>query len=120
MDMMIDVDPLQIAAEMRAQAKHAADKMFTEHYDGRDQYPCGFAWVAVTPKHRANTRLGRVERRVLENMGFEKSCYGRSYIIWNPGAHNCQNMYVKYEGARAAAMVLSGYGFQASAASRLD
>ena len=81
---------------------------------------CGFAWVTVYPKHKGNTRDGKLERRLLEEMGFRKDWTGKAYELWNPAQWPGQSMDVKEAGARAAAKVLQKYGYTAYAGSRAD
>ena len=86
----------------------------------KDAYACGFAWVTVYPKHKGNTRDGKIERKILENLGLRKDWTGKAYQLWNPSKYGCQNVDTLEEGARAAADVLKHYGFKAYAGSRLD
>jgi hypothetical protein len=81
---------------------------------------CGFAWVTIYPEHKGNTRDGKAERKVLEDMGFRKDYTGKAYEYWNPSKWGGQSMDVKEAGARAAADVLRKYGFTAYAGSRAD
>lgn len=81
---------------------------------------CGFAWVTVYPRHKGNTRDGKLERRLLEEMGFRKDWTGRAYELWNPSRWPGQSMDAKEAGARAAAQVLQKYGYTAYAGSRAD
>lgn len=110
----------QIKAEVRAKAFAAADSYFKTVLGGVDRYDCGFAWVTVYPEHKGNTRVGRAERKTLEALGLRKDWTGRAYELWNPAGYSVQNVDTLKAGARAAAEVLKGYGFRASAGSRLD
>lgn len=112
--------PAQIRAEMITEAKAAADKFFQEKLGGVDAYACGFAWVTVYPKHKGNTKAGRAEREVLREMGLKLDWTGKTFELWNPSGHGCQNVDTKEAGAVAAANVLKKYGFKAYAGSRLD
>lgn len=114
------MDVAQIRDEMTRAAQAAANAYFAEKLGGRDQYSCGFSWVNVIPAHKGNTRAGRAERAVLEQLGFRKDWTGREYQLWNPSGHNCQNIDVKEQGSRAAAEVLRRYGMNAYSDSRLD
>jgi len=105
-------------------AKAAAD-VATEGYlqlylGGEDDYPCGFAWVDVTPKHKGNTKDGKAERATLTEMGFKLDYTGKRFSMWNPSNSSLQNMDAKYVGAVAAANVLKEAGFNAAAGCRLD
>lgn len=115
-----DMETMQIKTEMLAQAKAAADKFYADSMGGRDWGGCGFAWVTVYPKHKGNTKLGKAERTVLRDMGFELDWTGKSFQLWNPSNHMAQNIDTKEAGARAAANVLRAHGFNAYAGSRLD
>ena len=109
-----------IRDEMLAAAHSAAEKFFKERLGGVDQYACGFAWLTVYPAHKGNTRAGRAERRVLEQMGFRKDWTGRAYEFWDPSKYPCQNVDTKEAGAIAAANILRAHGFDVHVGSRLD
>lgn len=81
---------------------------------GKDNYPCGFAWVNVQGI-KLSTKLGK-EFAALD---FRKS-YDGGIDIWNPSGSYVQNMDVKYEAACAYAQVLRKYGFKATARERMD
>ena len=115
-----EMETMQIKTEMLAQAKAAADKFYADSMGGKDWGGCGFAWVTVYPKHKGNTKLGKAERVVLRDMGFELDWTGKSFQYWNPSKHMAQNIDTKEAGARAAANVLRAHGFDAYAGSRLD
>ena len=103
-----------------ATAFRAADKFFMDTMGGQDAGACGFAWVTVYPEHKGNTKLGRAERKVLEQLGFSKDWTGKAYQLWNPAKYGCQNIDTLEAGARAAAELLQSYGYTAYAGSRLD
>jgi hypothetical protein len=109
-----------IKNEVATEAFNAADRFFNDKLGGQDQYACGFAWVTVFPEHKGNTRDGKTERKILENLGFRKDWTGKAYQLWNPSKFPCQNVDTLEEGARAAADVLKRHGFKAYAGSRLD
>ena len=109
-----------IRKEMLEQANSAAMDHLNKHYNGKDQYACGFAWVTIYPEHKGNTKAGRAERKLFEAMGFRKDWTGKAWEFWNPSQWPGQNIDVKEVGARAAAEVLRKYGFTAYAGSRLD
>lgn len=75
---------------------------------------CGFAWTSIY-KIKGNTKLGRA----LTAAGVRQS-YDRSFQLYNPAGWPGQSMDVKEAGARAAALVLRRYGFDAYAGSRAD
>jgi hypothetical protein len=125
---MIDtaVDTAAIALEMRTAASEAAYDYVNEwtaktggNAYGEPMY-CGFAWVTVYPQHKGNTRAGKAERKVLEQLGMRKDWTGKAYELWNPSGWAGQSMDVKERGATAAANVLRKYGFTAWAGSRAD
>jgi len=81
---------------------------------------CGFAWVTIHPEHKGNTKLGKLERRVIESMGFRKDWTGKAYQLWNCTGYAGQSMDVKEAGAQAYAEVLRSAGFKAYMGSRAD
>jgi hypothetical protein len=116
----------EIAQAMRTAASDAARdyvRAWTAKTGGNaygEPAYCGFAWVTVYPKHKGNTRQGRAERKVLEQMGFRKDWTGKAYELWNPSGWHGQSMDVKEAGAHAAALVLKSHGFTAYMGSRAD
>ena len=105
---------------IRATAFQAADLFEQTHYPNGGWGACGFAWVTVYPEHKGNTKLGKGERRVLEQMGFRKDWTGKAWQLWNPTGYAGQSMDVKEAGAQAYADVLRGAGFKAYMGSRAD
>jgi hypothetical protein len=114
------MDTTAIREEFETAARDAANQFFAEQMGGVDRGMCGFAWVTIYPKHKGNTRDGKIERRDIEALGFRKDWTGKAYECWNPSRHGAQNIETKEAGARAAAEVLKRYGFTAYAGSRLD
>jgi hypothetical protein len=107
--------------EMAKAAAVVASEGYLQIYlGGEDDYPCGFAWVDVMPKHKGNTKDGKAERATLTEMGFKLDHTGKKFTLWNPSQIYVQNMDTKYAGAVAAANVLKEAGFNASAGCRLD
>jgi hypothetical protein len=104
----------------KASAAVAAQAYVELYLGGEDDFPCGFAWVEVKPKHKGNTKDGKAERVVLKDMGFKLDHTGKIFSLWNPSQIYYQNMDAKYVGAVAAANVLKEAGFDAYACSRLD
>lgn len=120
------VNSAVVLAELRIAAREAAQdyinawtKATGGNAYGEPMY-CGFAWVTVYPQHKGNTKLGKAERKVLEQLGMRKDWTGRAYELWNPSGWAGQSMDVKEAGASAAATVLQRYGFTAYAGSRAD
>ena len=114
------VDTAKKAAE-QAQAKFLAE--WTANTGGNEYGEpmyCGFAWVTITPEHKGNTRLGKLERRVIEAMRFRKDWTGKAYQLWNCTGYAGQSMDVKEAGAQAYADVLRTAGFKAYMGSRAD
>lgn len=115
-----------VKEEMLTAARDAAQKFIDQwtRQTGGNQYGepmyCGFAWVTIYPEHKGNTRDGRAERKLIESMGFRKDYTGKAYEFWNPSQWHGQSMDVKEAGARAAADVLTKYGFKAYMSSRAD
>jgi len=114
------VDTARKAAE-GAQAKFLAEwPANTGGNEYGEPMYCGFAWVTIHPEHKGNTRLGTLERRVIESMGFRKDWTGKAYQLWNCTGYAGQSMDVKEAGAQAYAEVLRGAGFKAYMGSRAD
>jgi|TARA_B110000495_G_scaffold145895_1_gene128779 hypothetical protein len=103
-----------IVAKAKKAAYEAAGDYFVEKLDGKDTYPCGFAWVNIHGV-KGNTKLGRN----MKAAGIEQD-YTKAFQIWNPASINVQNVDVKEAGASAAAKVFESFGFKAYAGSRLD
>ena len=115
-----------IHTEATSAAKAAVATLLDEwnKQTGGNQYGepmyCGFAWVTIHPEHKGNTRLGKLERRVIESMGFKKDWTGKAYQLWNCTGYGGQSMDVKEVGAQAYADVLRTAGFKAYMGSRAD
>ena len=102
-------------------AAEAAQDFLDVNLDGKDNYPCGFAWVTFTPQNKGNTRDGKDERRMFEALGYRKDYTGKSWTLWNPSDNHCQNVDAKYAGARAYAdTFLAETGIKVYASERLD
>jgi hypothetical protein len=80
---------------------------------------CGFAWIYIYPEHKGNTKLGKQERKTLEDFGFEKDdCNPQKYILW---VHDFnQSLQKKTAYANAFADVLYAHGIRAGGQSRID
>ena len=113
--MTMGIDNIQAIHQKAQQAAHlAATKYFNENMGGKDNYPCGFAWVTVSEK--GSTKMGRA----LKAIGFRKA-YNGGLELWNPSGLLVQNVDVKEAGAEAYAEVLRNeLGVTAYAGSRLD
>jgi len=108
-----------IRDEMLTEAKRAATELYSKY--GTDHWgACGFAWTTIYPAHKGNTKAGKAERKLLEQLGFSKDWTGKSYQLWDPAKYGGQNIDIKEAGASAAADVLKRHGFKAYANSRLD
>ena len=112
---MMNLENIQ-AIHQRAQkaAQSVATKFLNERMGGKDNYPCGFAWVTVSEK--GSTKMGRA----LKAIGFRKAWKG-GLELWNPSGLLVQNVDVKEAGAEAYAEVLRNeLGVTAYAGSRWD
>lgn len=105
----------EILTEANTASVVAATTFFQEKLGGKDQYCCGFSWVEIYGI-RANSKLGKF----LTDAGIRKDSYRKCFIFHNETGVNCQNVDTKDAGSRAAAKVLTSYGFRAYATSRLD
>jgi hypothetical protein len=114
------MEPELLKTEMMLAAKKAANDYFNNVLGGQDRYPCGFAWVVISPEHKGNTIAGKSERKTYEQLGFRKDVTGKSYILSNPAKISCQNMDAIAAGCKVAAEVLKNYGFNAYYRSRID
>lgn len=112
---MENLNIAQIITDAKAIAKQASDKYFNEQLGGQDAYCCGFAWVNIYGI-RANSKVGKQ----LTALGIKKDDYYKSFMVWNPSEHNCQNIDTKFVGAEAFAKHLREQGFKAYPSSRLD
>lgn len=115
---MLNVTAEQFATihtEATKAAEQAAKEYFQTELNGRDSFPCGFAWVKVYGV-KLNTKLGKA----MKQFGFDKSYTGSGINLWDPSKLNCQNVDAKYSGAVAYAKVLKSYGINAVAESRWD
>ena len=126
MTTLLDINP-NIVAEQATNAANIAKDAFLAKWKestGGNEYGepmyCGFGWVQCTPEHKGNTKLGKAERRVLEQMGFRKDWTGKSYQLWNAGGYAGQSMDVKEAACQAYASVLNSYGIRAGVGSRAD
>ena len=103
-----------IVTRAKQAAYEAASDYLVEKLDGKDNYPCGFAWVNIYGI-KGNTKLGRA----MKQAGVKQD-YTKAFQIYNPSGVNVQNVDVKEAGAKAAAKVFESFGFKAYAGSRLD
>jgi hypothetical protein len=103
-----------IVGRAKEAAYEAASDYLVEKLDGKDNYPCGFAWVNIYGI-KGNTKLGRA----MKQAGVKQD-YTKAFQIYNPSGVSVQNVDVKEAGAEAAAKVFEAFGFKAYAGSRLD
>ena len=80
----------------------------------------GLLGLPIYPEHKGNTKAGKAERKIIEQLGFTKDWTGKAYQLWDPARYGGQNIDIKEAGAVAAADVLKRHGFKAYAGSRLD
>ena len=130
--MNLTMDTVAVRDETLTAAAEAAQDYIAEwkRSTGGNAYGepvyCGFAWVTIYPSfaHKGNTRDGRAERKefdaVMQQLGARLDYTGKAYQLWNPSGWAGQSMDAKEAGARAAARVLTKYGYTAYAGSRAD
>lgn len=105
MERKIDWMELEVVNNVAKQrAAKAAKKYLDEAYDGKDNFPCGFAWARFS-QIRKNSKLGKA----LAKIGIEWHDWVRRFEVWNPANIPVQNVDVKYVGARAFAEVWNEY-----------
>ena len=104
-----------IVNEAMTAARQTAEQYFQTQLNGRDQFPCGFAWVDICGV-KGNTKLGRM----LAAAGIQKNTYSKTHQLWNPSKMPVQNVDCLEAGAKAAASVFRKHGFTAYAGSRWD
>lgn len=104
-----------IVQEAMTAARKTAEDFFQTQLNGRDQFPCGFAWVDIY-EIRGNTKLGKM----LAAAGVRKNPYTKTHQVWNPSQMHVQNVDCLEAGANAAAAVFRKHGFTAHAGSRWD
>lgn len=103
---------LEAIVNQAFQAAREAEAEFKAQH-GEPQWPCGFAWVTVTP---GNSKVANY----LKKQGLARKAYSGGVSVWNPGGSFTQNMDIKEQGARAFADVLRAHGYDAYADSRMD
>lgn len=94
-------------AAVAATAKYLADHP-------NDWFPCGFAWVTITPAR------GKFVNYLKSIKAGSKSYYRGGWQLWNPSNHATQCMEAKVAGANAYAKVLMESGIKCYADSRMD
>ena len=92
------------------QARAATDDWLANHPG--EWFPCGFAWVIITPARGPLVAW-------LKKQG-HKLAYGGGLQVWNPSTNYTQSMNALAAGAHAYAQVLRDAGYQAYADSRMD
>lgn len=91
----------------------ATHEYIRDELNGKDQYPCGFAWVTIKPAR------GPVVKQ-LKAMGMASKGYYGGVTVYNPSRSHFQNVDAKILGAEAFAKVLKENGINAVAESRWD
>ena len=81
--------------------------------DGRDDLPCGFAWVTVKPA--SGPFINWCKKNSLGS-----NAYKGGWQFWSPVSWLGQNVHVQEQGAKAFAKVLVEAGLNAVADSRWD
>jgi DNA-directed RNA polymerase subunit N (RpoN/RPB10) len=110
------LDLTAIHAQASLAAETAAREYFINKLGGVDRFACGFAWVRIEQRIRANSKLGKQ----LESLGFDKGYTSKCFELWNPSRLHVQNVDTLEAGAQAYAKVLRDNGIEAYACSRLD
>ena len=99
---MYTVNEIQaIIAKATSAATAASQEYLDTNLGGKDNYPCGFAWMNIYGV-KGNTKLGRA----MKQAGIRQD-YTKAFQIYNPGGLSVQNVDVKEAGATAAAKVLN-------------
>lgn len=105
----------EMVREAQQAAEQAAKEFLKNELQGRDQFPCGFAWTNIYGV-KGNTKLGKM----LAAANVSKNSYERAFQLWNPSGLFVQNVDCLEAGARAAAEVFRRHGLEAYAGSRWD
>jgi hypothetical protein len=102
------------------EATIASQTYLKDALGGRDQFPCGFAWVNILgfkgQKINGNTKMGKL----LKEAGITQNYGDRKFQLWCPGRGRWQNVYVIEQGAAQAALVLATAGFDTEIGSKWD
>ena len=111
---VIGVDVANVVMLGKASADVAASTYLDVYLGGKDNFPCGFAWV--TAKVKGSTKMGKA----LMANGFRKA-HGGGLQMWNPSGLPVQNVDCKLAGAEAmASMLREKLGIEVFAESRWD
>jgi hypothetical protein len=100
----------QLYVQASTAAIEAADAYLKE---GHHWFPCGFAWVTITPARGKFVTY-------LKSIGVGDKAYEGGWKIWNPSRNHTQSMEALKVGAEAFAKVLQAAGINCYAASRMD
>ena len=110
----------KVLDRVQDEATKASETYLNDELGGRDQFPCGFAWVNIVgfngQKLNGNTKMGKL----LKQAGVNQNYGDRKFQLWCPGRIRCQNVYVIEQGAVQAAAVLEKEGFDVEIGSRWD
>jgi hypothetical protein len=107
---VVDIDAI------RDEFAIAWDAAARENYCGSETGWAGSAVVAITPRHKGNTRLGKRERAALTALGATYASSARAFWLSAPsGTCSVQTKCAEVweEAAKAGADVLRKYGFDA-------
>jgi hypothetical protein len=85
-----------------------------EDNNPNDWFPCGFAWVKISPATQPFGRFLKKEGIV------DRAAWDGGYDVWNPAGSSTQRMLSKSAGARAYAAILEAHGLKCYSASRMD
>jgi hypothetical protein len=110
----------KVLDRVQDEATKASETYLNDELGGRDQFPCGFAWVNILgfkgKKINGNTKMGKL----LKEAGVKQNYGDRKFQLWCPGRILCQNVYVIEQGAVQAALILENEGFDTEIGSRWD
>jgi hypothetical protein len=108
-------------ATAQAAANISAQEFADVYFNGGDGGACGFAWVTFYPANKGNTRAGKIERKMFEQIGFRRDYTGKAWQLWNPAGYPGQSIDCKFVGAaRYAQVFLAETGMEVVPASRMD
>ena len=99
--------------------KKRGKEFLEKYYQGEDKGSCGFAWVKILKFNGKTIRSNSTIGKALAEKGITKD-YTGGFVMWNPSNLPIQNVNSKEAGAYAASDVLSQFGFECYASSRLD
>lgn len=119
-DMMTLEQLKSVISDAEQEATRASKNYLRDVLGGRDQFPCGFAWVNIIgfngQRITGNTKMGKL----LKQVGVTQNYGDRKFQAWCPGRIGCQNVGVHERGASTFAHKLQLAGFDVEMGSKLD